>query len=583
MYVIGLNSGIIGHDAAACLIKDGEIVAAVEEERFNREKHSGKFPIKAIEFCCKQAGISPKDVDIWAYYWDRDKLMKRYWNVLPHLSLGDGLNYIASMRLFWSKTFIKSLRQQFKENLDVSPDRILFVPHHLTHAASCFYLSGFKESAILTVDGFGEYESSLLMHGSGLEMKTLKAIALPTSIGVMYSCMTSFMGFRANSGEYKVMGLSPYGTPKYYEALKQFVRFNDDGTYEIDPRFYTKMNYRDFYNDGKFPEFIVKALGKPRKPESVITQREKDLAASLQKITEECILHSARYLKQVTKSKRLCMAGGVALNSVANTKIKKELGFEEIFIQPAASDSGCSLGAACYAYVNATGKGMKPMTHAYLGPSYSNEEVEESLKRYELKYTREDDICRSAAKLIADGKIIGWFQGRMEYGPRALGCRSILADPRNPAMKDKLNEAVKLREGFRPFAPSLNEEHQEEYLEMYGLKNSPYMLFVLPVNDQKQSMLPAITHVDGTARPQTVSKQTNEIYWRLIEEFRKQTGEAIIVNTSYNVRGEPIVCTPEDAIRCYLDTDIDVLVLHDFLITEKNLAKKVEYARKLTD
>jgi carbamoyltransferase len=395
--------------------------------------------------------------------------------------------------------------------------------------------------------------------------------------------MTSFLGFRPNSGEYKVMGLAPYGKPKYYTQFQSLLKFKEDGTYEIDPRIYTEAQYKDVYSNGKFPKFIIKMFGNPRKKDAEITQRDKDIAHSLQKITEDCMLHSARYLYNKTKSNNLCMAGGVALNSVANGRIKKEIGFKNIFIQPAASDSGCSIGAATYAYTRLTGKRMTPLTDVYLGPSFSDVEVETALKNRDLKYTKEKEIEKKVAHLIAEGKIVGWFQGRMEFGPRALGSRSIIADPRRPDMKDRVNEAVKLREGFRPFAPSLLEDYQNDYLDMYSLNDSPYMLFVLPVKKNKQKLLPAITHVDGTARPQTVSKKINRKYWKVIDEFRKITGEAIILNTSFNVRGEPIVCTPDDAIRCFLDTDIDCLALHDFLVTEKNLVKRVEYARKLTD
>jgi carbamoyltransferase len=584
MYVLGFNSGIIGHDSAACLIKNGKIIAAAEEERFTREKHSGKFPINAIRYCCKEAGISPNQIDHWAYYWDRKLMLKRYINVLPYLSFGSGLNYIFTMQLFAYKDFKKALKEDMQKffGVNINSGKFHFVPHHLAHASSAYHLSGFKDSAILTIDGFGEWESSLLAYGKGLKIKKLEEIGLPTSIGILYSNMTAFVGFRPNSGEYKVMGLAPYGRPKYYAFFRSLFKFKANGKYTMDSRLYTQMHHRNSFN-GQFPKFITDVLGKPRNPETEITQRDKDVAASLQKITEDCMLHSARYLYDKTQSKNLCMAGGVALNSVANARIKKELPFENIFVQPAAHDAGCSIGAATYTYVKEAEKTMEPLEHIYLGPEFTDKDVEDTLKKYELKYVREPNIEKKAAQLMADGKIGGWFQGRMEFGPRALGSRSIIADPRRPDMKDKVNEAVKLREGFRPFAPSLLEEYQDDYLDMYGLKNSPYMLFVLPVKENKRAKLPAITHFDGTARPQTVNKKTSPKYWKVIDEFRKITGEAIILNTSFNVRGEPIVHTPEDAIRCFLDTDIDFLVLHDFLVTEKNLKKRVNYARKLSD
>lgn len=571
MKILGINSGGIGHDAAAALIIDGKTIAVAEEERFIREKHTYKFPEQAIRYCLNEASIKYEDLDYIGFYFARDfMLKKRLLSVLPYKEKKDWEKYI--------RTFLKvsnycryEITAAFRERFGDTPEeKFVFVPHHLAHAASAYYLSGFDESAIFTIDGYGEWDSALLGYGRGPKMNVYKQIGLPTSLGVLYTTITVLLGFEPNEGEYKVMGLAPYGEPKYSRIFDSFVKYNKDGTHEIDPRFYTQY----FLETQEFAPFLVDIFGKPRKKDEPLTQNHKDIAASLQYITEEIFLHSARQLKKLTNSNNICMAGGVALNSCANGKIARDKIFKNIFIQPASNDAGCSLGSALYIhYTKNEITDYKPvkMEHAYTGPVYDEKRILDDLAKFVdiVEYEKFDNIEEKTAELLTYENIIGWYQGKMEFGPRALGNRSILADARVEAMVDRVNLAVKKREPFRPFAPSCLKEYAKDYFQMYELEESPFMLFVFPVLEDKKGIIPAVTHVDGTARIQTVDKNVNPKYWNMINEFYKRTGVPVILNTSFNVKGEPIVCTPEDAIKCYLNTEMNYLVLGDYLVKRK--------------
>jgi carbamoyltransferase len=432
------------------------------------------------------------------------------------------------------------------------------VPHHLAHAASAFHASGFGEAVILTLDGAGEVESSLLAVGRAGAIEPLRRWYLPTSLGTLYLIITVFLGFRSLDDEYKVMGLSAYGDPSRYRAVfDEIVRLEDDGMYS------TAAVARQ-----EFGDWLVSELGRPRMRAEAIAPRHADVAAALQEAIEGATLHALQHAREMTHIDSLCLAGGVALNCALNGVVARSGLFRRIFVQPASSDEGCSVGSALYA----SGDGMRSpnvaWTHAYLGPEFSDTEVERALEQHRdtLTWSVPEDPAVSAARELQSGKVHGWFQGRMEFGPRALGNRSILADPRDPAMKDRINRKVKRREPFRPFAPAVLEEEAREYFDMTGLDASPYMLFTVPVLEGARNQLPAVTHVDGTARVQTVSRETNPLFWRLIAEFRNLTGLPVVLNTSFNVRNEPIVCTPQHAVRCFLATDIDSMTIGPFLV-----------------
>jgi carbamoyltransferase len=561
MYILGISC--FYHDAAAALLKDGLIVAAAAEERFTRQKHCLEFPHRAIKFCLDYAGITSEQLDYVGFY--EKPLLKFERIILSHLN-----TFPYSFRSFlyaiplWlrQKLWIKSIIQK---ELNF-PGEVLFVEHHLAHAASSFLVSPFKEAAILTVDGTGEWATTACGYGSETEIKLIKEIHFPHSLGLLYSAVTAYLGFEVNNGEGKVMGLAAYGKPTYYDKFRKFTEIKEDGSFHLDLSYFA-YHYRLVMFNRKFKELF----GEPRLPETEITQRDVDLAATLQKILEESLIKISKNLYQVTGMRRLCLAGGVGLNSVANGRILVETPFEEIFIQPGAGDDGTSIGVAVYIYSTLLKNGRNYiMKDAYLGPSYSSDEVREFLQVKEEAFFQDystAELIEKVAELLSRGKIVGWFQGRMEFGPRSLGARSILADPRNSKMKDILNEKVKHRESFRPYAPSVILEEAKEYFELEY--PSPFMLLVASVREDKKGIIPAVTHVDGTARIQTVSREENTLFYELIQKFKAITGVPMILNTSFNVRGEPIVCSPEDAYQCFLKTDMDCLVMGNFLIEKQ--------------
>ncbi len=584
MVILGISCYY--HDAAAALVSDGKIVAAVQEERFTRIKHDQNFPSHAIAWCLEEAGLTVGDLDAVAFY---DKPFQKFERILEtYLAYAP-----AGIRSAW-----KALPVWIKQKLWISEhirselgyDGLLLYPeHHESHAASAFFPSPFEEAAILTMDGVGEWATSSVGHGLGNRITLQQELHFPHSLGLLYSAFTYFTGFRVNSGEYKVMGLAPYGEPKYRNLiLDELIDLKDDGSFRMNMRYFgygsgLKMTNR---------RFARLFGGPPRKPESPLTQREMDLAASIQSVTEEVMLRMARHARKVFGSRNLCLAGGVALNCVGNGKILREKLFDRFWIQPAAGDAGGAVGAALMAWHHHFHRSRTPstpdaMNGSLLGPSFDTDTIGSFLKQhsdYEVPLLDEEEMLARTAGLLAAGKVVGWFQGRMEFGPRALGSRSILGDPRSEEMQRKLNLKIKYRESFRPFAPSVAVENVGDYFELD--EQSPYMLLVAgvardlrkPVDEgvrgldklyQVRSTLPAVTHVDGSARIQTVDRSVNPRYHALIRAFEQQTGCPVLINTSFNVRGEPIVCTPEDAWRCFLRTDMDVLVMDRYVIEKK--------------
>ena len=569
MYILGISCYY--HDAAACLIKDGKLVAAAEEERFTRVKHDTSFPINAIKYCLKEAGIASKDLDYVGFY---EKPLLKFERLLSqHIEMFP--------RSFWS--FYKALPSWINEKLRVPSiirkkleykGDILFVEHHMAHAASSYLVSPFKKAAILTVDGVGEWATTTLGYATGNEITIEKEIHFPHSLGLLYSAVTAHLGFKVNDHEYKVMGLAPYGKPGYYDKFKKIIKVNDDGSYKLDMSYFV-YHYKLTMPSKKF----IKDFGPVRKREEKIEQRHQDIAASLQKITEEVLFKLANHLYESTKIDNLCMAGGVALNSVANGKILKNTPFKKIYIQAAASDAGTSLGVAFYIYNTILGKKRNYiMDNAYHGPHFSTNYIKNYLEKNNIKYMEfkdEKELVKHTAKLIYENNVVGWFQGRMEWGPRALGSRSILSNACNPKMRDILNLKVKHREHFRPFAPVVTAEDAYKYFEADKPLPLPadFMLMVYPIKRDKRRLIPAVTHVDGSGRLQTIRKYQNPRYYSLIKEFEKLSGIPILINTSFNIRGEPIVCTPENAYRCMMGTGIDYLVLDKFLIARKDNPK----------
>jgi len=557
VYILGLSC--FYHDAAACLLKDGKIIAAAEEERFTRKKHDFDFPINAAQYCLREAGITVDQIDYVGFYEKPlikfERILYTYMSTFPRSLRA----YLEALPIWLNqKLWIPSLiRRQLGYEGEV-----LFIDHHMSHAASAFLVSPFEEAAILTTDGVGEWTTTAYGVGRGTKIELLKEIRFPHSLGLLYSAVTAHLGFKVNNDEYKVMGLASYGKPTYYDQLKKVIDIRPDGSYHLDMSYFAYHYALRMLSDKFRREF-----GEPREPESEIKQEHMDLAASLQLILEEALLNAANHLYELTKMDAICLAGGVALNCVANKRILEETPFQHIFIQPAAGDSGGSLGVATYIYNVLLGNPrVYTMTNAYLGPQFSTEEIRAFLDGKGIEYEEYDldELLPLTARLIADNKIIGWFQGRMEFGPRALGSRSILANPCNPKMKDILNDRVKHREDFRPFAPVILQEKASEYLKLdYPM---PFMVLLSDVMEDKYDVIPAVTHVDGTARPQTVTKEENGIYYDLVAEFEKITGVPVLINTSFNVRGEPIVCTPEDAYNCFANTGIDVLVMDRFVI-----------------
>lgn len=553
MNIVGISA--LYHNSACCLIQDGRLTAAAEEERFSRRKNDSSMPCSAFEYCLRSNDLSITDINCIAYYEDPDqKLDRQIWS-------GFDVENQRYNNTIAPKDPVSEIRYLFGYE-----GSIKILKHHLSHAASSYLFSGFENAALLTVDGVGEWATTTYGYGHGNDINIFEEVKFPHSIGLLYASITSYLGFKVNSGEYKVMGLAPYGKAIYIDALKELISLQKNGQYQLD------LTYFDFINGGRmYSDKLISLLKHPpRIPESEITQFHKDIARSLQYLLEEILLKKVRYLYEKTHSENLCMAGGVALNCVANRRILEDGPFKNVFIQPASADSGCAAGAAAIAYTQLTGKRVEKLQNLYLGPEYSNREIKKMLDSTTLKYedyeNKSNEMIKRTAQMIADGKVVGWFQGRMEFGPRALGNRSILADPRNPKMRDLINSMVKKRENFRPFAPAVL---QSKCAEHFNLKvPSPYMLFTCKVISK--TALPAITHVDQSARVQTVGDNSSFLFEKLLKEFDRITGCPIILNTSFNVRGEPIVMTPEDALKCFVNTKIDCLVLGDYVINRND-------------
>jgi carbamoyltransferase len=608
MYILGISAYY--HDSAACIIYEGEVIAAAQEERFTRIKHDKNFPLHAIKYCIEASGIDPSDIENVVFYEKPflkfERLLETYLAFAPKgfRSFAAAMPVWIKEKLFQKYNLVKSLESIFTDDIDWS-EKLLFSEHHLSHAASAFYPSPYKNAAVLTLDGVGEWTTTSLAIGRGKELTVLKEILFPHSLGLLYSAFTYYTGFKVNSGEYKVMGLAPYGEPKYEDLIKShLIDIKADGSFKLD------MSYFDYcigltMTNSKFHDLFG---GPPRKPEADLSQREMDLAASIQKVAEEVIVKLAKNIASETGEKNLCLAGGVALNCVANGILVKEKVFENIWIQPAAGDAGGALGAALVAWHIVHNKDRNPypdqdaMNGSYLGPEYSDEEIKHFLDNSGAKFYKYDEVelMQKVVKSLSQEKAVGWFQGRMEFGPRALGNRSIIADPRSKLMQRQLNLKVKYRESFRPFAPSILSEDVSEWFEQE--EASPYMLLVSNVRQNKcyemnkqqknlfgieklnvpRSQVPAITHVDYSARIQTVHQHTNPKYHALISYFKNATSCPILVNTSFNVRGEPIVCSPYDAFRCFMGTELDVLVLGNYLLykSDQNPALEESYEEK---
>lgn len=603
MYVLGLSA--LYHDSAAALLCDGEIIAAAQEERFTRKKHDASFPAKAIEYCMAEAGIVLEQVDYVAFY-DKpflkfERLLETYVAFAPRgfESFRMAIPVWLREKLFLKDLLIKELTRHAPGS-DWS-NRLRFSEHHLSHAASAFFPSPFEEAAVLTMDGVGEWATTSLAIGRGNQLEVVKEIHFPHSLGLLYSAFTYYTGFKVNSGEYKVMGLAPYGEPRFAQTiLDHLVDLKPDGSFRLDQSYFN-------YSAGltmTSPKFHSLFGAPPRKPEEKLEQRHMDLAASIQAVTEEAVLRLTRSIRKETGIRNLCLAGGVALNCVANGKVLRDGKFDGLWIQPAAGDAGGALGAALAIYHIHLGQSRNISEHdkmrgSYLGPSFTQSEIESRLTVAGARFAVLDDasLFKGCSTALTDGKALGWFQGRMEFGPRALGGRSILGDARSPAMQSVLNLKVKYRESFRPFAPSVLREDVSDWFELEG--DSPYMLLVADVVKSRRramteaeqqlfgieklnvprSEIPAVTHVDYSARIQTVHASTNPRYHALISAFKEQTGCPVIVNTSFNVRGEPIVCTPEDAFRCFMGTEIEVLAIGNCLLRkeDQNPALKQSY------
>ena len=588
-------------------MKDSEIVAAAQEERFTRKKYDPSFPKNSITYCLQESKISPSQLDYIVFY-DKpflkfERLLETYLAFAPK----GFQSFVASMpvwvkdKLFQKSVITNALNKLWGKDIDVNR-RLLFSEHHLSHAASAFFPSPFKEAAVLTMDGVGEWTTTSFAVGSGSKLSVQKEIHFPHSLGLLYSAFTYYTGFKVNSGEYKVMGLAPYGEPKYVKLIKDnLIDIKKDGSFSLDMSYFNYCTGLTMTNR-KFDNLFG---GPPRKPETILTQREMDLAASIQKVVEEVIIKLARAIANISGQKNLCLAGGVALNCVANGKLLRENIFDDIWIQPASGDAGGALGAALAAYhimLNQPRKvsnTLDSMKGSYLGPQYSQDNIKERLNQCGAVFTSHEDekIIQLASEALADGKAIGWHSGRMEFGPRALGGRSILADPRSPSMQKLLNLKVKYRESFRPFAPSVLREDVQQWFEMD--RSSPYMLLVAdvvkserkPMTDEMNALfgidklnvphssIPAVTHVNYSARVHTVHKETNPYYHKLIKRFKELTGCPVLVNTSFNVRGEPIVCSPEDAFRCFMGTELDLLVIGNSLLykTHQSQSLVVDY------
>ncbi len=562
MYVLGISC--FYHDAAACLLHEGVPVAAASEELFSRKKHDSGFPIHAIRFVLSQAGIDMDKVSLVAFY---DKPLVKFERLL--------ISHIATFPKSFPQ-FVKGMPSWFgtKLRLDkVLEERvgykgpIVYGQHHLSHAASAFYASGWKEASVLTVDGVGEWSTASWGVGRDTKIELTGEIRFPHSVGLLYSAFTYYLGFKVNSAEYKVMGLAPYGEPKYVDRIKQLITIAPDGTFRLDMRYFDFTHGMRMYNEG-----FEQVMGEPTRPLETgeMTQFHKDVARSLQEVVNEVMIKLATKVVQETGLPRLCLAGGVALNCVANGELLRRAPVEDVFIQPAAGDAGGAMGVALWAWHDLLGKPRAwKLDDAYLGPGYSDEEIQKGLDACGAVYRRFDrqPLLDEVADLIDQAQVVGWYQGRLEWGPRALGHRSILGDARHPEMREIINRKIKMREGFRPFAPTVLEEHCSKYFELD--RPSPYMLLVAQVRPEHRN-LPAITHVDNSARIQTISRAQEPLYYDLIDTFRKKTGCSVIINTSMNVRGEPIVNTPEEAYKCFMRTDMDALACGPFLMRKQD-------------
>lgn len=599
MFILGISA--FYHDSAACIIRDGEIIAAAQEERFTRKKHDASFPKHAIAFCLKEAGITAKDLDYVAFYESSplkmDRLIKTYLMCAP-----EGLSsFLKAMPLWLKEKFW--LEGSIRKELGFK-GRIICPEHHESHAAGAFYPSPFERAAFLTMDGVGEWATLSYGVANGNDLKIKKELHFPHSLGLLYSAFTYYTGFKVNSGEYKLMGLAPYGKPKYVKTiLEKLIDLKEDGSFRL------KMDYFNYcvgftMTSDKFHKLFGR---EPRKPESQITQMDMDLASSIQKVTEEIVLKIGRHVHAQTGEKNLCMSGGVALNCVANGRLYREGPFERIWVQPAAGDAGSALGAALWVWYKYLGNarngvtGLDRQTGSYLGTGYSDQSIEQFLRSRNLPFLhlKGEDLFAEVASKIAEGNVVGWFDGRMEFGPRALGSRSILGDPRSRDMQSTMNLKIKYRESFRPFAPAVLYEEMRDWFEVDGEGksrngfSSPYMLMTVPVHPGKRkndatdlqglnrlkavrSEIPAVTHVDNSARIQTVHEESNPNFYKLIKKFKEITGCPVIINTSFNVRGEPIVESPEDAYRCFMRTEMDYLVLGSYLLDKKKQSTFME-------
>jgi carbamoyltransferase len=595
MYILGISA--FYHDSAACLLKDGEIIAAAQEERFTRKKHDAAFPHHAIEYCVAEAQIRQSEITNVVFYEKPfvkfERLLETYLAFAPKgfASFEKAMPVWIKDKLFQKTALIKELKATLGDDVNWR-ERLLFSEHHLSHAASAFYPSPFETAAVLTLDGVGEWTTTSLAVGKGRDLKVIKEIHFPHSLGLLYSAFTYYTGFKVNSGEYKVMGLAPYGEPKYADVIKEkLISVEEDGSFQLD------MSYFDFATGLTMTNKKFDALfgAPPRTSKTELTQREMDLAASVQKVTEDIVIQIAKGIAKETGERNLCLAGGVALNCVTNGILLREKIFDHIWIQPAAGDAGGALGAALTAWYlhhnseRTVSSERDAMKGAYLGPEFNDTEIEAELNECGANFKKlsEEELIDAVATALADEKAVGWMQGRMEFGPRALGGRSIVADPRSPVMQKQLNLKVKYRESFRPFAPSVLREDVAEWFEHNT--DSPYMLLVADVQKDKRramtedeealfgidklnisrSSVPAITHVDYSARIQTVHADTNPRYHAMISKFKEKTGCPLVVNTSFNVRGEPIICSPKDAFKCFMGTELDVLAVGNFLLKKE--------------
>lgn len=610
MTILGISA--FYHDSAAAIIQDGKIIAAAQEERFTRIKHDESFPINAVEFCLKYAGVNINDVDAIAFY-DKpllkfERLLETYYGFAPK----GVVSFIKSMPVWLKeKMFLKRIMHEELEKIqgyDKGKVKFLFPEHHLSHAASAFYSSPYQEAAILTIDGVGEWATASIGIGRGNSIEILKELRFPHSVGLLYSAFTYFLGFKVNSGEYKLMGLAPYGNPdspkvaEYIKIIKEkLVDIKEDGSIWLNQEYFSYATGLRMVYDDKWAQLFG---FKKKEEEEELQQHHCDLGYAIQQVTEEIVFKMAGEAKRLTNCDYLTMAGGVALNCVSNGKLLRSKLFKDIFIQPAAGDAGGALGAAQAAYFIHYNQERRvcntqdEMHGAYLGPEFSDLDIEQDLRKYKAvskKFENLDELNSRVADLINEGNVVGWFQGRMEFGPRALGNRTILGDARNPEMQKKLNLKIKYREGFRPFAPSVKAEDCKDYFDLDTA--SPYMLIVSPVKENRRnkmptgynamplmerlyvqrSDLPAITHIDFSARVQTIHKETNERYWKLLDTFKQKTGYAVMVNTSFNVRGEPPVCSPKDAYKCFMRTEMDYLVVGNYLL---NKTQQLEWKEK---